>query len=44
VWYGVQGHPATDLNHTTQTLKCTYDCNYSLIVLLMMGAKDARNM
>jgi hypothetical protein len=34
----------TDLNHTTQTLKCTYDCNYSLIVLLMMGSKGARNM
>jgi hypothetical protein len=34
----------TDLNHTTQTLKCTYDCNYSVIVLLMMDTKGARNM
>jgi hypothetical protein len=40
----VSGHLATDLNHTSKTLKCTYDCNYSLIVLLMMGAKGARNM
>jgi hypothetical protein len=39
------GHLTMDLRHTTQTLEMysTYDFNYSLIVLLMMGAKGAQN-